>query len=120
MHSENGMARVQHVRPLLFSSGIVAAEVVLDELLVEGRSISRVHVLDYRTVQERGLGRGALVRISPAGSICEVVRAVLPELPGCCGECGGELGWHGDFLFCSSQRHGAAGAREEEVQAWER
>jgi DNA ligase (NAD+) len=55
-------------------------------------------------VREKGIGPGAVIRLSRSGEVIpkieEVLVPVVPELPEECPSCGSPLVWEYDFLLC--------------------
>ena len=73
----------------------------------ESRGLGDVYkrqVHHYGMVRDKGVGEGALIRLSRSGEVIpkieEVLEAVAPKLPESCPSCGSELVWESDYLVC--------------------
>jgi DNA ligase (NAD+) len=60
----------------------------------------------YAMVKERGVGKGAIVKLVRSGLVIPKIEAVLqsvePDIPESCPSCGTHLVWDGDHLVCTN------------------
>jgi DNA ligase (NAD+) len=103
-NTETAEVRVISVLAQTSRSGRVNPVAEIEPTRLSGALIKRATAHHYNMVREKGIGSGALIRLSRSGEVIpkieEVVEGVQPEIPSVCPSCGGELVWEGDYLKC--------------------
>ncbi len=85
-------------------SGRVNPVAEIEPTRLSGALIRRASAHHYGMVREKGIGAGALIRLSRSGEVIpkieKVLEPVTPELPDTCPSCGSGLVWESDYLVC--------------------
>jgi DNA ligase (NAD+) len=85
-------------------SGRVNPVAEIEPTRLSGALIQRATAHHFNMVREKGIGPGALIRLSRSGEVIPKIEAVLeavtPVLPDSCPSCGSGLIWEGDYLNC--------------------
>ena len=85
-------------------SGRVNPVAEVEPTRLSGALIQRATAHHYNMVRVKGIGPGAVIRLSRSGEVIpkieEVLVQVTPELPGECPSCGSSLIWENDYLLC--------------------
>lgn len=85
-------------------SGRVNPVAEIEPTRLSGALISRATAHHYGMVREKGIGAGALIKLSRSGEVIpkieKVLEPVTPELPDTCPSCGSGLIWESDYLVC--------------------
>lgn len=85
-------------------SGRVNPVAEVEPTRLSGALIQRATAHHYKMVREKGIGPGAVIRLSRSGEVIPKIEEVLvpvePELPGRCPSCGSSLIWENDYLLC--------------------
>ncbi len=103
-NTEIAEVTVLNVVPQTSRSGRVNPVAEIKPTRLSGALIQRATAHHYQMVREKGIGPGAVIRLSRSGEVIpkieEVVSAVTPQLPVSCPSCGGELFWESDYMVC--------------------
>jgi DNA ligase (NAD+) len=103
-NTETAEVRVLRVIPQTSRSGRVNPVAEVEPTRLSGALIQRATAHHYNMVREKGVGPGAIIRLSRSGEVIpkieEVLTPVAPELPNACPSCGSPLVWENDFLLC--------------------
>ena len=103
-NTETAEVRVLRVIPQTSRSGRVNPVAEVEPTRLSGALIQRATAHHYKMVREKGVGPGALIRLSRSGEVIpkieEVLAPVAAELPDACPSCGSPLVWENDFLLC--------------------
>lgn len=103
-NTETAEVRVLRVIPQTSRSGRVNPVAEVEPTRLSGALIQRATAHHYSMVREKGVGPGAIIRLSRSGEVIpkieEVLSPVAAELPSACPSCGSALVWEGDFLLC--------------------
>jgi len=103
-NSETANVRVLNVVAQTSRSGRVNPVAEIEPTRLSGALIQRATAHHYSMVREKGIGAGALIRLSRSGEVIpkieEVLESVAPQLPDACPSCDSELVWEGDYLVC--------------------
>ncbi len=85
-------------------SGRVNPVAEVEPTRLSGALIQRATAHHYKMVREKGIGPGAVIRLSRSGEVIPKIEEVLvpaePVLPSECPSCGSELVWENDYLLC--------------------
>lgn len=85
-------------------SGRVNPVAEVEPTRLSGALIRRATAHHYKMVMDKGIGPGAVIRLSRSGEVIpkieDVIEPVVPELPEACPSCGMPLIWESDYLFC--------------------
>jgi len=103
-NTETAEVKVLRVIPQTSRSGRVNPVAEVEPTRLSGALIQRATAHHYNMVREKGVGPGAIIRLSRSGEVIpkieEVLTPVTPELPSACPSCGSPLVWESDFLLC--------------------
>ncbi len=103
-NTETAEVKVLRVIPQTSRSGRVNPVAEIEPTRLSGALIQRATAHHYNMVREKGVGPGAIIRLSRSGEVIpkieEVLTPVTPELPEACPSCGSPLVWESDFLLC--------------------
>ncbi len=103
-NTETAEVRVVKVIAQTSRSGRVNPVAEVEPTRLSGALIQRASAHHYNMVREKGVGPGAVIRLSRSGEVIpkieEVLVPVTPELPEVCPSCGSPLIWERDFLLC--------------------
>jgi DNA ligase (NAD+) len=103
-NTETAEVRVVKVIAQTSRSGRVNPVAEVEPTRLSGALIQRASAHHYNMVREKGVGPGAVIRLSRSGEVIpkieEVLVSVTPELPEVCPSCGSPLVWERDFLLC--------------------
>lgn len=106
-NTEVAEVKVLHVTPQTSRSGRVNPVAEVEPTRLSGAVIRRVTAHHYAMVRDKGIGEGAIIKMSRSGEVIpkieDVVQPVAKDalmLPQVCPSCGAELEWEGDYLFC--------------------
>lgn len=103
-NTETAEVKVLRVIPQTSRSGRVNPVAEVEPTRLSGALIQRATAHHYKMVWEKGVGPGALIRLSRSGEVIpkieEVLTPVEAELPIACPSCGTPLIWENDYLFC--------------------
>ncbi len=103
-NTETAEVKVLRVIPQTSRSGRVNPVAEVEPTRLSGALIQRATAHHYNMVREKGVGPGAIIRLSRSGEVIpkieEVLSPVAPELPDACPSCGSPLVWESDFLLC--------------------
>jgi len=97
---------VETIVPQTSRNGKITPVVQFKPIRLSGAEISRATAHHYGLVKEKGIGRGAVIRIVRSGLVIpkieEVVESSVPEFPEKfqCPSCHFPLQWDDDNLFC--------------------
>lgn len=85
-------------------SGRVNPVAEVEPTRLSGALIQRATAHHYNMVREKGIGPGAVIRLSRSGEVIPKIEEVLvpvePEFPAACPSCGSALIWENDYLLC--------------------
>jgi len=105
-NTETAEVEVIGVIPQTSRSGRVNPVAEIEPAKLSGALIRRVTVHHYGMVRQKGVGPGAVIRLSRSGEVIpkieEVLVAVEPQIPSNCPSCGSGLIWEGDYLLCTN------------------
>ena len=103
-NTETAEVKVLRVIPQTSRSGRVNPVAELTPTRLSGALIQRATAHHYNMVREKGVGPGAVIRLSRSGEVIpkieEVLIPVIPALPDTCPSCGAPLIWENDYLLC--------------------
>ncbi len=103
-NTETAEVEVLGVIPQTSRSGRVNPVAEIEPTKLSGALIKRVSVHHYNMVRQKGVGAGAIIRLSRSGEVIpkieEVLVPVQPQIPAKCPSCGSDLIWDNDFLRC--------------------
>lgn len=103
-NTQTAKVRVLRVVAQTSRSGRVNPVAEIEPTRLSGALISRATAHHYGMVREKGIGEGALIRLSRSGEVIpkieEVLESVVPKLPDSCPSCGSNLVWESDYLIC--------------------
>ena len=103
-NTQTAEVRVLRVIAQTSRSGRVNPVAEIEPTRLSGALIKRATAHHYGMVKEKGIGAGALIRLSRSGEVIpkieKVLEPVTPELPDACPSCGSELVWESDYLVC--------------------
>ena len=103
-NTQTAEVRVLQVIAQTSRSGRVNPVAEIEPTRLSGALIRRATAHHYGMVREKGIGRGALIRLSRSGEVIpkieKVLEPVTPELPETCPSCGSALVWESDYLIC--------------------
>jgi DNA ligase (NAD+) len=103
-NTETAEVKVLRVIPQTSRSGRVNPVAEVEPTRLSGALIQRATAHHYNLVREKGVGPGAIIRLSRSGEVIpkieEVLTPVAPELPSACPSCGSPLVWENDYLLC--------------------
>lgn len=103
-NTETAEVKVLRVIPQTSRSGRVNPVAEVEPTRLSGVLIQRATAHHYNLVREKGVGPGAIIRLSRSGEVIpkieEVLSPVAPELPTACPSCGSPLVWENDYLLC--------------------
>lgn len=103
-NTETAEVKVLTVIPQTSRSGRVNPVAVVEPTRLSGALIQRATAHHYNMVREKGVGPGAVIRLSRSGEVIpkieEVLRPGIPLLPKECPSCGSPLVWENDYLLC--------------------
>ncbi len=76
---------------------------------LSGAEISRATAHHYAMVKQKGIGRGAEIKIVRSGLVIPKIEAIIqpatPQIPQVCPSCHGNLQWQEDNLFCLNKEN---------------
>lgn len=105
-NTESAEVKVLKVIPQTSRSGRVTPVAELEPVRLSGALLSRATAHHYKMVLEKGIGPGAIIRLTRSGEVIpkieEVIKPVKPEIPTHCPSCGTELIWDNDYLICTN------------------
>ena len=105
-NTETAEVKVLNVIPQTSRSGRITPVAELEPVRLSGALISRATAHHYKMVQEKGIGPGAIIRLTRSGEVIPKIEAVIkpvtPEIPSHCPSCGTELVWDNDYLVCTN------------------
>lgn len=108
-NKETAEVRVLQVVGQTSRSGRITPVAEVEPTWLSGATIQRATAHHYNMVREKGIGRGALIRLARSGEVIpkieDVLEPVQAELPETCPSCDSSLVWDGDFLKCLNSRH---------------
>ncbi|MFT5700950.1 MAG: DNA ligase (NAD+) [Desulforhopalus sp.] len=103
-NTQTAEVRVLRVVAQTSRSGRVNPVAEIEPTRLSGALIKRATAHHYGMVREKGIGAGALIRLSRSGEVIpkieKVLEPVTPELPDACPSCGSGLVWESDYLVC--------------------
>jgi DNA ligase (NAD+) len=103
-NTETAEVKVLRVVAQTSRSGRVNPVAEVEPTRLSGALIQRATAHHYNMVREKGIGPGAVIRLSRSGEVIPKIEAVLqpvaPELPAQCPSCGSPLIWENDYLLC--------------------
>ena len=103
-NTETAEVEVLAVIPQTSRSGRVNPVAEIEATKLSGALIKRVTVHHYNMVRQKGVGPGAIIRLSRSGEVIpkieEVLVPVQSQIPTICPSCGSDLIWDSDFLRC--------------------
>jgi len=103
-NDETAEVEVKSVIPQTSRNGKITPVVQFKPTRLSGAELSRVTAHHYGMVKEKGIGKGAIIRIVRSGLVIpkieEVVEPAIPEIPKKCPSCHSQLQWIDDNLFC--------------------
>ena len=103
-NTETAEVKVLRVVAQTSRSGRVNPVAEVEPTRLSGALIQRATAHHYNMVREKGVGPGAVIRLSRSGEVIpkieEVLVPVVPELPEQCPSCGSPLIWENDYLLC--------------------
>lgn len=95
---------ILNVTPQTSRSGRITPVAELVPTRLSGALLSRATAHHYNMVKEKGIGSGAIIRLSRSGEVIpkieEVIRPAVPDIPNQCPSCHSELVWDNDYLMC--------------------
>jgi len=105
-NTETAEVEVLTVIPQTSRSGRVNPVAEIEPAKLSGALIRRVTVHHYGMVKLKGVGPGAVIRLSRSGEVIPKIEEVLvpaePQIPSSCPSCGSDLIWEGDYLLCTN------------------
>lgn len=103
-NTETREVRVIEVVAQTSRSGRVNPVAEIEPTRLSGALIKRATAHHYAMVLAKGIGAGAMIRLSRSGEVIpkieEVVEPKEVVLPQSCPSCGSDLVWEGDYLTC--------------------
>ena len=105
-NDEGAEVEVESVIPQTSRNGKITPVAQFEPIRLSGAEISRATAHNYGMVREKGIGKGAVIRLVRSGlvipKIDEVIESVSPEYPENmeCPSCHQKLEWVDDNLFC--------------------
>ncbi len=103
-NTETAEVKVVQVIPQTSRSGRVNPVAEVEPTRLSGALIKRASAHHYNMVREKGVGPGALIRLSRSGEVIPKIEEVLvpvnPQIPESCPSCGSPLVWENDYLVC--------------------
>lgn len=103
-NTEVAEVKVLRVAPNTSRSGRVNPVAEVEPTRLSGALIQRATAHHYRMVRDKGIGPGAVIRLSRSGEVIPKIEEVLvpvePALPETCPSCGTPLVWENDYLLC--------------------
>ncbi|PHR25205.1 MAG: DNA ligase [Desulfotalea sp.] len=103
-NTETAEVRVLGVVAQTSRSGRVNPVAEVEPTRLSGALISRATAHHYGMVRDKGIGTGALIKLSRSGEVIPKIEKVLvsvePTLPDVCPSCGAALVWESDYLIC--------------------
>ena len=103
-NTQTAEVRVLRIVAQTSRSGRVNPVAEIEPTRLSGALIRRATAHHYGMVREKGIGAGALIRLSRSGEVIpkieKVLEPVTPELPDTCPSCGSGLVWESDYLVC--------------------
>lgn len=95
---------VVSVKPQTSRNGKVTPVAQFEPIKLSGAEISRATAHNYGMVRDKGIGKGAVIRLVRSGLVIpkieDVIEPVTPEYPVECPSCHSKLEWVDDNLFC--------------------
>lgn len=89
-------------------------------VIIDGTTIEYAAGHNAENIKARGLGKGAIVKVTKANEIIpfitDVIKPVEPALINYCPVCGSELVWNGVHLCCTNEDCG--NARTQDLLVW--
>jgi len=108
-NTETAEVRVVRVIAQTSRSGRVNPVAEVEPTRLSGALIQRATAHHYNMVRQKGVGPGAIIRLSRSGEVIpkieEVLSPVEAELPSACPSCGSPLVWENDYLLCINNMH---------------
>ncbi len=105
-NTESAEVKVLKVTPQTSRSGRITPVAELEPVRLSGALLSRATAHHYKMVLEKGIGPGAIIRLTRSGEVIPKIEAVIkpvtPEIPTHCPSCGTELVWDNDYLICTN------------------
>lgn len=103
-NTETAEVKVVRVVAQTSRSGRVNPVAEVEPTRLSGALIQRATAHHYNMVREKGIGPGAVIKLSRSGEVIpkieEVLVPVAAELPEFCPSCGSPLIWESDYLLC--------------------
>jgi DNA ligase (NAD+) len=103
-NTETAEVEVLRVVAQTSRSGRVNPVAEVEPTRLSGALIKRASAHHYNMVRQRGVGPGAIIRLSRSGEVIpkieEVLVPVSPQIPETCPSCGSTLIWENDYLLC--------------------
>ena len=103
-NTEMAEVKVLQVVAQTSRSGRVNPVAEVEPTRLSGAMIRRATAHHYNMVRQKGIGPGALIRLSRSGEVIPKIEEVLVpakvQLPDKCPSCGSELFWEGEYLQC--------------------
>ncbi len=104
--AESEITEVENVEWNVSKTRYLIPRVKVKTVHISGTDVTYCTGYNAQFIKEKGIGKGAVVRISKHGEIIpgidEVITAVNPDLPVVCPTCGGEIKWNGVHLVCEN------------------
>ncbi len=105
-NTESAEVKVLRVTPQTSRSGRITPVAELEPVRLSGALLSRATAHHYKMVLEKGIGPGAIIRLTRSGEVIpkieEVIKPVTADIPTHCPSCGAELTWDNDYLICTN------------------
>lgn len=103
-NTETAEVEVLRVVAQTSRSGRVNPVAEVEPTRLSGALIKRASAHHYNMVRQKGVGPGAIIRLSRSGEVIpkieEVLVPVSPQIPETCPSCGSTLIWENDYLLC--------------------
>jgi DNA ligase (NAD+) len=103
-NTEVAVVKVLRVVANTSRSGRVNPVAEVEPTRLSGALIQRATAHHYKMVLDKGIGPGAVIRLSRSGEVIPKIEEVLakaePVLPAACPSCGSPLVWESDYLLC--------------------
>jgi len=103
-NTETAEVEVLRVVAQTSRSGRVNPVAEVEPTRLSGALIKRASAHHYNMVRQKGVGPGAIIRLSRSGEVIpkieEVLVPVSPQIPENCPSCGSTLIWENDYLHC--------------------
>lgn len=103
-NTETAEVRVVQVVAQTSRSGRVNPVAEVEPTRLSGAMIRRATAHHFQMVRSKGIGPGALIKLSRSGEVIpkieDVILPVEPVVPSFCPSCAKPLVWDNDYLFC--------------------